>query len=177
MHTKAKKIALSGLMLAMTVVFISLGSVIEMNTLFLLAAASYFVGIVIREFKIQTGAAFYLAGVLLGFIVAPNKLYVIFYAMMGMYILLTEIAWERLGKADAAKPRKIILWIVKYVIFNFMFLTAVFGFGEIIFARKMSMKILALIVLAGQVGIYLFDRAYCYVQFNIWNKLRGKLLY
>ncbi len=44
-----------------------LGSVFETNTLFLLAAASYFVGIVIREFGLRTGAAFYLASVLLDF--------------------------------------------------------------------------------------------------------------
>ena len=50
MHVKAKTVALGGLLLALTIVFMALGSVIETSTLFLLAAASFFVGIVIREF-------------------------------------------------------------------------------------------------------------------------------
>ena len=43
MHVKAKAIAFGGLALALSIVFMALGSVIESNTLFLLAAASYFV--------------------------------------------------------------------------------------------------------------------------------------
>ena len=50
MHLNTKKIAFAGVMLALTEVGIALGSVIETNTLFLLAAACFFVGIVIQEF-------------------------------------------------------------------------------------------------------------------------------
>ena len=75
MHVKAKTMAFSGLLLALTVIFMVLGSVIETSTLFLLAAASFFVGIIIREFGLRIGAAFYAAGVILGFITAPNKFY------------------------------------------------------------------------------------------------------
>ena len=92
MHVKAKSMAFGGLLLALSVVCMALGSVIETNTLFLLAAASYFVGIVIREYGIKMGAAFYLADVLLGFLVAPNKFYVISFAAMGFYILAVEFA-------------------------------------------------------------------------------------
>ena len=83
MHLKAKRAAFGGLLLAMTVIFMFLGSVIETNTLFLLAAASFFVGVVFREFGQMTGLAFYLSAVLLGFLLAPNKLYVITFAGMG----------------------------------------------------------------------------------------------
>ena len=55
MHVKAKQIAFGGLLLAVTVVCMALGSVIETNTLFLLAAAAFGVGIVIREFGLRTG--------------------------------------------------------------------------------------------------------------------------
>lgn len=58
MHLNAKKIAFAGVMLALTEVGIALGSVIETNTLFLLAAASFFVGIVIQEFGLKSGAGF-----------------------------------------------------------------------------------------------------------------------
>ena len=60
MHVKAKKTAIAGLLLAFTIVCIAMGSVIETNTLFLLAAASYFVGIIYREFGGKMGAAFYI---------------------------------------------------------------------------------------------------------------------
>ena len=56
MHVKAKQMAFGGLLLAVTVVCMALGSVIETNTLFLLAAAAFFVGIVIREFGLLSGS-------------------------------------------------------------------------------------------------------------------------
>ena len=62
MHVKAKSIAMSGIMLALTMLFMLLGNVLEMNTLFFLAAASYFNGIIFREFGGRMSAAFYLAG-------------------------------------------------------------------------------------------------------------------
>ena len=71
MHVKAKTVALGGLLLALTIVFMALGSFIETSTLFLLAAASFFVGIVIREFGLGAGGAFYLAAVLLGLSLVP----------------------------------------------------------------------------------------------------------
>ena len=55
----------------LTTMFLSL-----IHILFLLAAASYFVGIIYREFGGKMGAAFYIAGVTLGFIVSPNKFYI-----------------------------------------------------------------------------------------------------
>lgn len=49
MHVRTRKLAFAGLMLAVTIVCLYLGNIIESNTLFLLAGASYFVGIVYRE--------------------------------------------------------------------------------------------------------------------------------
>ena len=118
MHVKAKQIAFGGLLLAVTVVCMALGSVIETNTLFLLAAAAFFVGIVIREFGLRTGAAFYLAAVLLGLLVTPNKFYVITFAAMGFYILGIEAVWMFLAKRPQMGHRMGIYWFAKYVIFN-----------------------------------------------------------
>ena len=94
MHVKARMTAFSGLLLALSVVCMALGSVIETNTLFLLAAASYFVGIIIREFGMKAGVAFYLADILLGFLVTPNKFYVISFAAMGF------TSWQRKAAGD-----------------------------------------------------------------------------
>ena len=63
MHVNARKIALSGVLAAFAVVLIVLGSIFETSTLFLLAAAAFCVGIVVREWGIAYGAAFLTAGV------------------------------------------------------------------------------------------------------------------
>lgn len=175
MHVKAKKMAFAGLMLAFTGVCIALGSVIETNTLFLLAAASFFVGIVLRETGVGTGTAFYIAGIFLGFIVSPNKLYVISYGAMGLYILLNEITFRQLGKMKRTENRHVLFWAIKYMIFNVMYIPILLGFQEVLFGREMSRSLLAVFVLVGQAGLFIYDRAYEYVQGHIWNKMRSKL--
>lgn len=168
--------AFGGLMLALTVICMLLGSVVETNTLFLLAAASFFVGIIIREFGWKTGAAFYLAGVLLGMILAPNKLYVVSYAGMGLYILLIELIWDKLDRIPADINRKALFWTAKYLIFNLMYIPGVLGFQKVLFSRKMSVGVLLVVLLIGQAGLFVYDWAYEYMQRNIWSKIRGKIL-
>ena len=194
MHVKAKKMAVGGMMLALSVICMILGSVIESSTLFLLAAASFFVGIICREFGIKTGCAFYAAGVLLGFLLAPNKLYVLTYAAMGVYILATEIAWYLLGKSYAVshtaekeeaqrtgghnhtmRNHRILFWVIKYVVFNVIYIPAVLGMQNLLFGQKLPSMILLGVLAAGQIGLWVYDWAYEYVQRTVWNKMRGKL--
>ena len=176
MHVKAKKMALGGLFLALTIICMVLGSVIETSTLFLLAAASFFVGIVIREAGQKTGVAFYLAAVLLGFMVAPNKFYVISFAAMGLYILLIEMAYSRIGRMDGRFHRKGLFWVVKYIIFNLMYIPILVIFQELLFGKALSGIMLAAAAVAGQIGLWIYDRAYEYFQVHFWNKMRGNLL-
>lgn len=177
MHVKAKKMALGGLLLALTVICMVLGSVFESGTLFLLAAASFFVGIIFREFGGKTGAAFYVAGVLSGAMLAPNKFYVVTYAAMAAYILAVEIVWELLGgwNADVKKKKKVFL-AVKYAVFNVIYLPAVLLFQELLFGKMLPPWMLAGILLAGQAVLFFYDCAYEYVQRELWGKVRGRFL-
>lgn len=175
MHVTAKKMAFSGLMLAFTIVCIALGSVIETNTLFLLAVSSYFVGIVLRETGAGMGAAFYLAGVFLGFIVSPNKLYVLSYGAMGLYILLNEILYRWIGRMKSNVDRKAVFWCVKYMVFNLMYIPMLLGFQKLLFGKEISAEMMFFFVAAGQAGFFLYDRAYEYVQGHVWNRIRGKI--
>ena len=125
MHVKAKKIAFGGMLLALTIIFMMLGSIIETGTLFLLAAASFFVGIIWREFGAGSGVAF---------------------------------------------------WGVKYVVFNLIFLPAVLLFQEVLFVREISGWMSVIVIAAGQVFLFLYDRAYEYFQGVLWNKMRGRFL-
>lgn len=176
MHVKAKTMAFGGLLLALTVVFMALGSIIETSTLFLLAAASYFVGIVVREFGLKTGGAFYLAAVLLGFITAPNKFYVLTFAAMGFYIWGIEAAWRWLEKRPEMGQRHKIFWAAKYVIFNIVFIPIVIFFRDLLFAQAVSTPVILGVIVAGQIALFIYDRAYDYVQVHVWGKMRGRFL-
>lgn len=175
MHVKAKMTAYGGLFLAVCVVFMILGSVFETATLFFLAAASYFVGIVIREMGMMTGTAFYLAAVILGMILAPNKFYVLTFGAMGLYILLIEGIWRlacgRLGRRWGRKQ----FWLAKYIVFNCLYLPGIFLFQKLLFARSLSGMFLAGVIAAGQICLYVYDHAYEYTQARIWSRMRRHL--
>lgn len=175
MHVKAKEIAFGGLLLALSVVFMSLGSLIETGTFFLLAAASFFVGIVIRESGLRTGTAFYIAAFILGFFTAPNKLYVFTFVFMGFYILAREAVWKWLEKKPEITGRYRIYQAVKYVIFNIIYLPVLFLFRQLLFPQVLSAAALAGVIVGGQIVLFLYDRAYDYVQLHIWGRLRGKI--
>lgn len=172
MHVKAKGIAVSGLMLAITIICIWLGSVIETNTLFLLAAASYCVGIIIREYGLRSGTAFWVAGVLLGIMISPNKFYVISYGAMALYILLVEILWEIISKLTPGKTQNKIYVVGKYIIFNIIYLSIIFLMRGVIFTQSVSSKAWIGIILAGQIGLWVYDKAYQYFQGQLWGKIR-----
>jgi hypothetical protein len=184
MHVNAKKMAAGGIMLALSVIFMMLGNVLESSTFFFLAAASFFVGIVYREFGGRMGLAFCVAGILLGFLLAPNKLYVITYAAMGIYILIIETVWRQIGKrigkqgehSVSIKKFRVLFWLVKYLVFNIMYLTAVFGFRELFFQGTLSGAAVAAVVLVGEAALFLYDRAYEYTQGTLWNQMRRFLL-
>ena len=60
MHVNAKKTAVSGLLMALSVVLMILSGILEFSTLFFLAAAAFFVGIIIKEYGLGYGTALFL---------------------------------------------------------------------------------------------------------------------
>ncbi|MBM6738038.1 hypothetical protein [Faecalicatena fissicatena] len=176
MHIKSRMMAFGGLALALCILFMALGSVFETGTLFFLAASSFFVGIVIREAGMKLGLAFYLAAVLLGFILAPNKFYVVTFGAMGLYILAVEGAWRLLAKSSGRARKRGLFWVIKYLVFNVMYIPAVFLLQGLLFSRELSPAVLAGALAAGQAGLWIYDNAYEYAQAQIWTRLRGRLL-
>lgn len=175
MHVNAKKMAVTGLLLAFNVVLIVLSGVFEFNTLFLLAAASFLIGIVIREYNLITGLAFYVGAVLLGLIVAPNKLYCFTFAAMGVYILAIEGIHRLLGKSHSRLQQKSIFIIAKYVVFNLIFIPILFLFPQLLFAGKLSTKIIVIAIVGGQAALFLYDKGYEYFQYAVWSRFRKSL--
>ena len=69
----SKKISYSGIILAINLILLILINVIPMNTLFLMGLASLPISIIIMEYGPKSGFVFYIASVILGFIVINSK--------------------------------------------------------------------------------------------------------
>ena len=175
MLLNAKKLAFLGLLLAVTVLLIILSGVFEFNTLFLLAAASFGVGIAIRETGIRLGTGFYLAAVLLSLMLAPNKLYCITFSAMGIYIVLSEFIYDSLFNIKWKINRKRLYWILKYTAFNLMYVPMLIFLPKLIYQGNLTPWVLGAIFIAGQAALLVFDTAYNYFQKEIWGKYRNKL--
>ncbi|MBQ8803353.1 MAG: hypothetical protein IJZ53_06960 [Tyzzerella sp.] len=176
MHVSAKKIAVAGLLAAFTVVMLILSSTIETSSLFFIAAASFCVGIAIREWGVGFGFGFLAASVVLNFLLAPNKLYCITFAGMGIYLVLSEWLWEKIASMEAMNGRVMKLWIGKYVIFNLIYIPVLCFIPSLIFTKEVTGVLAVVFWGAGQIALWVYDKAYLYFQGCIWGKLRGKLL-
>ena len=107
MHINAKKMAVSGILMAVTVLLVCFGGILESNTLFLLAGAAFCVGIIIKEYGLKTGVAFFIGSVILSLLFTPQKLHCITFALMGGYIVLIEAVFRILGMHPDWKQRKL----------------------------------------------------------------------
>lgn len=175
MHVGAKKLATAGLLVAFTVIMMILSSVIETNSLFLMAAASFCVGIAIREWGLKFGFGFWVASILLNVFIAPNKMYCITYGGMGLYLFLSELLWEKLARSSKIQKRTLILWIGKYLVFNLIYIPILLFFPSLILEEKLVGYLSVILFVAGQIAIFLYDMAYRYFQAKIWGGLRIRL--
>ena len=177
MHVnKSKKLAVSGLLAAFAAVMMVLSSTIESSTLFLIAAASFTVGITIREWGMRYGAGYFVASNFVNLIIAPNKFYCITYAAMGIYILLIELLWEKIAENRYISWRRTVFWLGKYLVFNAMYVPAVLFLRDYLFTGRARTLGIAVVLLVGQVALFVFDNAYRYFQSFIWGRIRIKLI-
>lgn len=175
MHVNTRKMAVSGLLMAFAVVLIILSGVLDFNTLFFLAAAAFLIGVIIREYDLRYGFAFFAGCLILGVLLAPQKLYCITYAMMGIYVLGVEYFWRFLGEHPRWKNRRLLLILGKLIIFNLMYLPALFLFPKLLFAGEISGMLLLAFAAGGQIALFLFDQAYDYFLIRLWEQVRDKL--
>lgn len=176
MHVGARRVALAGVLVAFTAIMMVLGSIIESSTLFFIGAASFCVGIAVREWGLRFGVGFWIAVILINIMVAPNKLYCITLGGMGFYIWMSELLWERIAAAQTLKRRHVVLWIGKYVIFNAMYIPALFFMPKLIFTGKINGLAAVTFLIIGQAVFFVYDRAYVYFQGYIWGKIRVKVM-
>lgn len=175
MLLNAKKMAFLGLLLSITVILVILSGVLDFNSLFLLAGASFCVGIAIRETDLRLGFGFFVAAVLLSFFLAYNKFYCITFAAMGLYLVLIEFTWEKLVTVKWNKNKNVLFWIIKYIIFNIMYLPMILFFPKLVYPGNINLYLLGGLLIGGQVVLVIYDKAYNYFQSTIWGKFRGRL--
>lgn len=85
----SRKIAYSGILLALNLVIFSMINIFQTNTIFLLGLASLPISIIIMNWGPKTGTIFYVASALLGFMTISNKVHWILYVFMfGIYGLI-----------------------------------------------------------------------------------------
>lgn len=174
MHVKAKQAAVLGLLAAIISIILVLSAVIESNTLFFLAAASYLVGAAVREYGLRMGTAFFIACALLGFLLAPNKMYVVTFAGLSAYILMREAMYLLLLRMDIIKSKRIAFFLTKLAAFNLLYIPALLFLPQFLFAGDVSADLLAIFWAGGQAAWFVYDKAYDYFQTQIWGKFRAR---
>lgn len=90
----SKKVAYGGMLLALNTIILLLINIIPMNTLFIMGLASLPISIVIIEWGIKSGIAFYIGIILLSFIVMSDKsqwvLYILTFGSYGIVKYIIE---------------------------------------------------------------------------------------
>ncbi|MGL4913271.1 MAG: hypothetical protein ACRC3Y_12665 [Romboutsia sp.] len=90
----SKKVAYGGILLALNTILLLLINVIPINTLFIMGLASLPISIVIMEWGLKSGIAFYIGTIILSFIVMADKsqwvLYILTFGSYGMVKYIIE---------------------------------------------------------------------------------------
>jgi hypothetical protein len=164
MLLKDKSIAYLGVLLGLNQLFIILSSVIETNTMILLAAAALIVGVVIVEFGGKSGILFYIASCILGFILTFNKVELITYILFfGLYSIIKHVIEVRINN-------KYVQYAVKIAYFN-VALAAMYLLAKLF----VTINIAWWMILAAQAMFIVYDYAFMIFITSYINNIRPKL--
>lgn len=152
--TKTSKIALGGICLALTILFMFGGSIAPGIELTLYAISSVFVAVMILESDVRGGLILYIAAVLLGFVLVPNKLGIIPYVFLFGYYGIVKYFIEKLsGKASQL--------LTKAVFFGLVLSIGLLGFKELLLGSIHLPDYPAVILIAGGIAMMLlYDYIY-----------------
>lgn len=151
---KTFKLALGGICLALTIVFMFAGSIAPGIELTLFAISSVFVAVMILESGVSGAILLYLAAVILGLILVPNKIGLVPYIFLFGYYGIAKYFIEKLPKATSQI-------IVKVIFFAAVMCVGFLGFKEILFgAVDLPDFPVAILIIAGTVFMMLYDYIY-----------------
>ncbi len=123
----SRKIAYGGVLLALNIILLLLVNIIPINTLFLMGLASLPISIIIMEYGPKLGTIFYMASVILSFIVMTNKsqwiLYIFTFGIYGLikYVIEKDRSFftEYIMKIISAN---ILIFITYFILKNFIYI-------------------------------------------------------
>lgn len=183
LHLRSGHIAWCGVIMAISVILQISAGVIETSSFFLLAAASFLTGCIERKCGIRMAAGFSIGAVILGFILAPQKLYCFTYAGFCVYVLVAEYFRRKKEWCQNSELKRNltddlrIQYIIKGILYHILLIVAVFisvkiGGFEFIFSNEFIEKIkttpLYIVIIAGIIAVELlwliFDKAYIFFQ-------------
>jgi hypothetical protein len=123
-NKKVKSITLSGILIAFTVICVFLAATLPTSRLSLYAISSLFIAVIIIEFGVRAGWAFYLASGILSAVLVPRLEVIPFVVFFGLYGLI-KLYIERL-------PNRVIEYVLKLLYFNICLVLALFFLKELI---------------------------------------------
>lgn len=163
---KTKRLALNGILGALSVICLLLADILPTNRISLYALSSFFISISIIENGIKAGWIFYAATCLLSFIVVPEKLgivpYVIFFGIYG----IVKFYIERLD-------RLVIEYILKFTYFNACMGIALWALKGLFRYELRIMLPVWLLVAAAEIVFFIYDIVYTMFINYYRNKLRA----
>ena len=174
MHVNVKKLVYAGLCLAISMVLILLEGVFGMSTLFLLSLSGFFAGIVIREDGLKMGAAYIVSSLALAFFMAPDKIKIVTYMVVEIYVFAREGIWELLAKRTIKDVKKtnLIYVLSKLIVFNILTVPMVLIFPELLLP-DVDIKWMLIAIALLQPAWFIGDKAYDAFQIGIWNRIKG----
>lgn len=95
---RVKKIAMLGMMAAISAVLLILGTLISVNTVFFTALASFLVGIMVVRYGFGSGLMLYLGAALLDLLLNPDKFHIFLYLAMAGFVLVGEGSYKLFEK-------------------------------------------------------------------------------
>ncbi len=164
MLLKSKDVAYLGVLLGLNQLFIILSSVIETNTIILMAAAALIVGVVVVEFGGKTGIIFYMASCISGFFLTFNKVEIITYiCFFGIYSIIKHYIETKI-------LNKYISYAMKIAAFNISLL-----FMYIIVKLFINLPLQWWLILAAQVLFIIYDYAFTIFINQYINSIKPKI--
>ncbi|MGI6778322.1 MAG: hypothetical protein ACOX7R_10015 [Acetivibrionales bacterium] len=148
-----KRVALSGILLALTVIMLFLASTLPTSRLSFYALSSFFVSFIIIEFGAKYGFFFYFAALILALAVIPDKIGLIPFAIFFGIYGLVKFYIEKLN-------RIIVEYILKVVFFNICLAIGIIFIKEF-FLGSISIKVpLWAIIAALEIAFIVYDCVY-----------------
>ena len=174
MHVNVKKLVYAGLCLAISMVLILLEGVFGMSTLFLLSLSGFFAGIVIRESGFKMGAAYIVSSLALAFFIAPDKIKIVTYMVVEIYVFAREGIWELLAKRTIKDVKKtnLIYVLSKLIVFNILTVPMVLIFPQLLLP-DVNIKWMLIAIALLQPAWFIGDKAYDAFQLGIWDRIKG----